>query len=148
VACGVVAAALGLFALFGCWLAAIDDDLSGRWIWFMLMEAVLLLPAWVAFRCARAGLLLRVDAIIVRNPFRTVTVRWEDLDSISVGPRGMFSRIMVLNLRNRDVVSVFGIQGSNPRCGRDDKCLQPLIAELETRLGSDHGNVAFVSATR
>jgi len=100
----------------------------------------LLLMAVLGFvgthRGARAG--ARVDArgVTIVNPRRSVTIQWSMLEGFSVGAKGLWPRVGIAHLRDGSSVTIWGIQGPNPRTRPENRSAEKLIDALNAHLGS------------
>jgi hypothetical protein len=133
-ACAAVSAFMLLCAAFFVWLAATDDDLPSRWPYFVAMECLVLLPAWIAARCARSAIVVDRDEVVVRNPFRTQRLSCADVKAVTLGRSGIFGMIAVLQLKDGNQLAAFGVQASG--LDRDREETAALIDELNARVAS------------
>jgi hypothetical protein len=102
--------------------------------------AALLLMAVLGFigthRSARAGARVDAHGVTIVNPRRSVTIQWSMLERFSVRPKGLWPRVGIAHLRDGSRVTIWGIQGPNPRTRPENRSAEKLIDALNARLGS------------
>ena len=124
-------------------VAASDDaSMERRVIGLALIAAHLLLVAWfVGYRCARAGVLAGPSDVIVRNPTRSYRVGWDEIESFSVEPAGLWTQAY-LHMKDGSSIPIYGIQGQQPRLfPRSTWAVKP-VQELNRLLRDKAGSKA------
>ena len=92
--------------------------------------------AWFfAFRYARAGVWVTKEGVRIRNPFRTVSLRWSEIDRFSAHPSGIWPKIGVARLENGAEVRIFAITGRAHDSGADNlvDALNGHLADVRAR---------------
>src|SRR4051812_37253481 len=96
------------FAVVGCAIATLLIVITalegGSAAWDVLAGLIGMAGSYVTVRTARAGIVTRQDAILVRGLFRTRRVEWRDLDDVTTAP-AVFTlnpRAVRIGLRLRD----------------------------------------------
>lgn len=85
---------------------------------------------FVAYRFFMAGAYDTDDGLRVVNPFRSVTVRWGDIEYFSLASYGRWSAVALIQLRNGKRIPILGIRASSWRAGARAK-VERSIRELD-----------------
>jgi hypothetical protein len=105
--------------------------------WYLVAPIVIALAIW-GFRAARSGVLVDDRGVVVRNPFRSVTLAWSDIVEFRMAWSGIRTYGAQVVLRDGSRVKAFGIQGPNPRIRPKSKDAERIVAELNEELRA-HG---------
>jgi hypothetical protein len=109
--------------------------------------ADLLLPARVVYigagvglgwflvgRVALAGVQVREDGLLVRNPFGHRVVRWDEIDTITLGRYVLFSNMGRVRLHDGTKVPLFGIQHTESIFNSGDRQAHEILDSLNLAL--------------
>lgn len=109
-------------------------------IGLVLGGVVLLLIAIPVARAAFAVLLVDDHGVMVRNPFRTVTVAWSEIAAFELGRYKVLGCVCVIRLRDGTVVPAFAIQGITGQSRRRTSVnAKNTVGELNQWLGRSGG---------
>jgi hypothetical protein len=86
---------------------SVDLSLGAR-IAFMLLTVVL-----AAFRVSRSGVVVTEEGVVVKNPLRSQSFRWEEIVCFSLRRRGLFPGLGHVDLQDGRVVPIYGIAAPN-----------------------------------
>jgi hypothetical protein len=109
--------------------------------------ADLLLPARVVYigagvglgwflvgRVALAGVQVQEDGLLVRNPFGHRVVRWDEIDTITLGRYVLFSNMGRVRLHDGTKVPLFGIQHTESIFNSGDRQAHEILDSLNLAL--------------
>jgi Bacterial PH domain len=109
----------------------------------------LLLPARVVFvgagvglgwflvgRVALAGVEVRDDGVLVRNPFADRFLAWHDVHEFAIGRYLVFSRLGVARLHDGSRVPLFGIQVIESAFNPGDRQAHDIVERLNAALAA------------
>jgi hypothetical protein len=107
----------------------------------------LLLPARVVYigagvglgwflvgRVALAGVQVQEAGLLVRNPFGHRFVRWDEIDTITLGRYVVFSKMGSVRLRDGSKVPLFGIQHTESVFNPGDNQARDILESLNLAL--------------
>ena len=107
----------------------------------------LLLPARVVYigagvglgwflvgRVALAGVQVQEGGLLVRNPFGHRMLRWDEIESITLGRYVLFSNMGSVRLRDGSKVPLFGIQHTESIFNSGDRQAHEILANLNLAL--------------
>jgi PH (Pleckstrin Homology) domain-containing protein len=103
----VVAVLFGGFMLAIAWQEARGLGAS--------IVSVLVAAAWSWFtiaRCALSGARVDPEALLIRNPFRTLILPWSDVVRARIGPHGFWPLIAIVDLTDSRSVHVWALQAT------------------------------------
>jgi hypothetical protein len=86
------------------------------------------------FRVAGSALIVQERGVVVRNPFGTHAIRWDDIRRFSLEQWAVFPGMGTIEVRGARPVRVFGVQAPDPRFGRFDRQTEEAIDELNRLL--------------
>jgi hypothetical protein len=109
-------------------------------IGFVFGGVLLLLIAIPVARGALAVLIITNRGVTVRNPFRTVSMAWDEIAAFELGRYKVLGCVCLIRHRDRTVVPAFAIQGitGQPR-RRTSVMAKEAVDELNSRLRDEGG---------
>jgi hypothetical protein len=137
---------LGCFLVFGT-VFGVEGAVRGSshsTIGFVLSGILFLLIAIPMARGALAVLVVTDRAVTVRNPFRTVSIAWGDIEAFELGRYAALGCVCLIRHVDRTVVPAFAVQGitGQPR-RRTSVRAQQTVDELNERLRRKGPKTAF-----
>jgi hypothetical protein len=99
----------------------------GARVGFMLLTILL---AGFAFRLSRSGVVVTEKGVIIKNPLRANSLRWEEIVGFSLRRRGVFPGIGHVELNNGRVIPIYGISIPNPITRPNNRSAQLLVSDL------------------
>lgn len=85
-------------------------------------------------RVALAGVQVQEGGLLVRNPFGHRLLRWDEIDSITLGRYVVFSKMGSVRLRNGSKVPLFGIQHTESIFNSGDRQAHEILENLNLAL--------------
>lgn len=125
-------AALGLAVVLATVIetANIDDPKGSLVLAFAIDLAILLVFGTLSLRICLGGVLVGQSDVIVRNPFRSYTLAWKEIDRFEFGGGG-FPRLARAITRDGRFVSIAAVRGD---AGKRQAESQALVDGLNTLL--------------
>jgi hypothetical protein len=119
-------------------IATSDGD--ARWAAMGILAAVwLLVEAWT-IRILRARVVVTDSGVTVKNPFRTLHVRWKDVRRFDVEREGYHAPSGLLELVGGRVVRLHAVQGGITARGL--RAVEGVVEQLNDELDGVRGGVA------
>lgn len=87
-------------------------------------------------RVALAGVRVHETGLLVRNPFTTRLVPWQEIHAIVLGRYFVFSRMGCALLRDGSRVPLFGVQHTESMFNQGDRQAHEIVDELNAALES------------
>jgi hypothetical protein len=107
---------------------------------FVLGGLLLLLIAIPVARGALAVLIVTDQGVTVRNPFRTVSIGWDEVAAFELGRYKVLGCVCLVRRVDRTVVPAFAIQGITGQARRRTSVLaKQTVGELNEQLGRTGG---------
>ena len=104
---------------------------ASRLVGFAL-AAVLLASA---IRLARSAAIIRSDALLIRNPVRTICLPWSMIAGFRIGRHGLWPRVCIVSCNDGSEVAIWAIQGVGPLVARPGRgSVVGLLAKLDDAL--------------
>jgi PH (Pleckstrin Homology) domain-containing protein len=108
---------------------------------FVLGGVIFLLVAIPGARGALAVLIVTDQGVTVRNPFRTVSIAWDEVEAFELGRYKVLGCVCVVRRVDRTVVPAFAIQGITGQPRRRTSVLaKQTVDELNEQLTGLSGN--------
>lgn len=85
-------------------------------------------------RVALAGVQVQEGGLLVRNPFGHRMLRWEEIDTVTLGRYALFSKMGSVRLRDGSKVPMFGIQHTESIFNSGDRQAQEILESLNLAL--------------
>lgn len=85
-------------------------------------------------RVALAGVQVQEGGLLVRNPFGHRLLRWDEIDSITLGRYAVFSNMGSVRLRDGARVPLFGIQQTESIFNSGDRQAHEILESLNLAL--------------
>jgi hypothetical protein len=85
-------------------------------------------------RVALAGVQVQEGGLLVRNPFGHRLLRWDEIDSITLGRYVVFSNMGSVRLRNGSKVPLFGVQHTESIFNSGDRQAHEILENLNLAL--------------
>jgi hypothetical protein len=85
-------------------------------------------------RVALAGVQVQEGGLLVRNPFGHRLLRWDEIDSITLGRYAVFSNMGSVRLRDGAKVPLFGIQHTESIFNSGDRQAHEILENLNLAL--------------
>jgi hypothetical protein len=87
-------------------------------------------------RVALAGVQIREDGLVVRNPLVRRVLAWRDIEAFALGGYRGFSRLGLARLRDGSRVPLFGIQAIESAFNPGDRQAQEIVDRLNAILAA------------
>lgn len=90
---------------------------------------------FVAYRFFMAGAYETVEGLRVVNPFRSVTIRWRDIEGFSTASYGRWPAVAIIELRNGKRIPIVAIRAASWRAGARQR-VEETLRELDRIRGA------------
>lgn len=108
-----------------------------------LALGLVLLAYWpFALRCGYCKVVTDPTGLVSITPFGRRTLRWEEIDSFTIGRSGVFSRVALAHLKSGETVRMWSIQGANPLTRPKPGQAGRAVADLNDELLAHRPNTA------
>jgi hypothetical protein len=88
-------------------------------------------------RVALAGVQIREEGLLVRNPLAYRLLAWEAIEGFEIGRYTLFSRLGLARLRDGSRVPMFGIQAIESAFNPGDRQAHEILARLREALAAN-----------
>jgi hypothetical protein len=127
---GLMGAGVGLM-IFNLGATPTDLSLPARVVY---IGAGVGLGWFLVGRVALAGVQVHERGLLVRNPFGHRLLRWEEIDSITLGRYAVFSNMGSVRLRDGAKVPLFGVQHTESLFNPGDRQAHEILENLNLAL--------------
>lgn len=127
---GLMGAGVGLM-IFNLGATPTDLSLPARVVY---IGAGVGLGWFLVGRVALAGVQVHERGLLVRNPFGHRLLRWEEIDSITLGRYAVFSNMGSVRLRDGAKVPLFGVQHTESIFNSGDRQAHEILENLNLAL--------------